>query len=295
VSDAALKFTLHHGPLGFSARSQGEGPLVLCLHGFPDNASSYRHQLPVLAQAGYRAVSVTLRGYEPSSQPADDDYSLASIAGDVVAFIDELGAERAHLVGHDWGAAIAYTAGAASPERFVTLTTMAVPHAGRFLNEVVRYPKQLRLSWYMGFFQLRGFADRTVEREDFAFIRRLWRDWSPGWEAPPAVLEDVIETLGQPGVRRAALEYYRTALTPRVLLPSVRAANRYKVPVPVLAITGADDGCIDTRVFERLMYEEDFPEGVRVERIPNAGHFPHQEQPEAVNRLLLDWLGAHAR
>jgi len=179
VSDAALKFTLHHGPLGFSARSQGEGPLVLCLHGFPDNASSYRHQLPVLAQAGYRAVSVTLRGYEPSSQPADDDYSLASIAGDVVAFIDELGAERAHLVGHDWGAAIAYTAGAASPERFMTLTTMAVPHAGRFLNEVVRYPKQLRLSWYMGFFQLRGFADRTVEREDFAFIRRLWRDWSP--------------------------------------------------------------------------------------------------------------------
>jgi len=265
------------------------------LHGFPDNASSYRHQLPGLAQAGYRAVSVTLRGYEPSSQPADDDYSLASIAGDVIAFIDELGADRAHLIGHDWGAAIAYTAGAASPDRFMTLTTLAVPHSGRFLNEAVRYPKQLRLSWYMGFFQLRGIADRALERDDFAFVRRLWRDWSPGWEAPAEVLDEVIRTFRQDGVTQAALAYYRQALTPRVLLPSVRSANLFKVPVPVMAITGEDDGCIDTVVFERLMYERDFPAGLRIERVSHAGHFPHQEQPEIVNGLLLDWLGRHER
>ncbi|MGD8831659.1 MAG: alpha/beta fold hydrolase, partial [Pseudomonadales bacterium] len=91
---------LTHGDLSFTALSVGAGPLVLCLHGFPDNARSFRHQLPKLAEAGYHAVSVMLRGYEPSSQPRDRDYTLETIAGDVLAFIDQLGAGRAHLIGH---------------------------------------------------------------------------------------------------------------------------------------------------------------------------------------------------
>jgi len=282
--------TLNRGPLTFSALAMGSGPLVLCLHGFPDNARSFRHQLPVLADAGYRAVSVTLRGYEPTSQPADRDYSLATIAGDIVAFLDELSAGTAHLIGHDWGAAIAYTAGAAAPDRFESLTTIAVPHAGRFVNEAVRFPRQLAMSWYMGFFQLRGLAERVVERSDFRFIRSLWRHWSPGWAVPDGVLESVIETFRQPGVTTAALSYYRAALAPRAFTPAARAAARFPVPVRTLAITGDRDGCIDTHVFERLMYAQDFPNGMHLERIPAAGHFVHQERPEAVNPLILDWL-----
>ncbi|MDH4042227.1 MAG: alpha/beta hydrolase, partial [Gammaproteobacteria bacterium] len=118
---------LHHGPLRFTALAQGKGPLVLCLHGFPDNARSYRFQLPALAAAGFRCVSLSLRGYEPGSIPADGSYTLEAIAGDVLAVADQLDAGPVHLVGHDWGAAVGYTAAALAPDRFSSLTAMAVP------------------------------------------------------------------------------------------------------------------------------------------------------------------------
>ncbi|REJ72480.1 MAG: alpha/beta hydrolase [Proteobacteria bacterium] len=288
-------FTLKSGDLKFTAVEQGEGPLVLCLHGFPDCYHSFRHQLPFLAEHGYRAVSVSLRGYEPSSQPSNDDYSLESIANDIIAFIDQLGAGKAHLIGHDWGAAITYTAGAAAPERFHSLTTMAVPHSGRFVNEAFFKPKQALLSWYMLFFQLRGIADHTVKRNDFAFIRWLWRVWSPSWQIEENVLSEVIDTLRQPGVQRGALAYYREALSPKQLplTPARRASNAYPVPVPTLALTGRDDGCIDCDIFQSLCREADFPSGLEVRVVEDAGHFLHQEQPHSVNELILDWLQRH--
>ena len=287
--------TLTHGDLQFTGIEQGEGPLVLCLHGFPDCYHSFRHQLPFLAEHGYRAVSVSLRGYEPSSQPSDGDYSLESIAGDVIAFIDQLGEEKGHLIGHDWGAAITYTAGASAPERFHSLTTMAVPHSGRFVNEAFFKPKQALLSWYMLFFQLRGIADYAVKRDDFAFIRWLWRVWSPNWQIEESVITEVIDTLRQPGVQRGALAYYREALSPKQLplTPSRRAANAYPVPVPTLALTGRDDGCIDCDIFQALCREEDFPNGLEIRVVEDAGHFLHQEQPDAVNELVLDWIQRH--
>lgn len=288
-------FTLKSGDLRFTALEQGEGPLVLCLHGFPDCYHSFRHQLPFLAKRGYRAVSVSLRGYEPSSQPLDGDYSLESIANDIIAFIDQLGEEKAHLIGHDWGAAIAYTAGGAAPERFLSLTTMAVPHSGRFVNDAFFKPKQALLSWYMLFFQLRGIADYTVRRNNFAFIRWLWRVWSPTWKTEDRAISEVIDTLKQPGVQRGALAYYREALSPKQLplTPARRAANGYPVPVPTLALTGRDDGCIDCDIFQTLCREEDFPRGLEVRVVENAGHFLHQEQPDLVNELILEWMQRH--
>lgn len=286
------RIILSHRDLKFTAIEQGEGPLVLCLHGFPDCYQSFRYQVPFLAEHGYRAVSVSLRGYEPSSQPADGDYSLESIAEDVIAFVDQLGETKAHLIGHDWGAAITYTAGAAAPECFHSLTTMAVPHSGRFVNDAFFKPKQALLSWYMVFFQLRGIADYTVRRDDFAFIRWLWRVWSPNWLPEESVISEVLDTLRRPGVQRAALAYYREALSPKQLpvTPSRRATNAYQVPVPTLALTGSDDGCIDCDIFQALCKNEDFPSGLEVHVVENAGHFLHQEQPDTVNRLLLDWL-----
>ena len=288
-------FMLKSDDLRFTAVEQGDGPLVLCLHGFPDCYQSFRHQLPFLAEHGYRAVSVSLRGYEPSSQPSDGDYSLESIASDVIAFIDQLDEEKAHLIGHDWGAAITYTAGAAAPERFHSLTTMAVPHSGRFVNEAFFKPKQALLSWYMLFFQLRGIADYTVRRNDSAFIHWLWRVWRPNWQIEESVLSEVIDTLRQPGVQRGALAYYREALSPKQLplTTARRAENAYKVPVPTLALTGRDDGCIDCDIFQSLCREADFPSGLEVRVVENAGHFLHQEQPDAVNELILDWVQRH--
>jgi len=284
------KIVLHRDSLSFTAFVAGSGPLVLCLHGFPDNARSYRHQLPCLADAGYRAVSVTLSGDEPSSQAAAANYSLNTLANDVIAFIDELGERSARLIGHVWGAAIGYTAAALAPRRFRSLTTLSLAHAGRFLNEAIRFPRQLRMSWYMFFFLLRGIAEHAVERNDFRFIRNLWHNWSPGWEFPEEALQGVIATFRLPGVTKAALSYYRTALAPRTFTPRVRAANRFQVPVPTLALIGKQDGCMDAGVFNQLMLEEDFPTGLEVRQIADAGHFPHQEQPGIVNRLLLEWL-----
>ena len=278
-----------HGALTCSAQAMGDGPIVLCLHGFPDNAGSYRHQLSALAEAGYRVISLTLRGYEPSSIPADGDYTMETISTDILAVIDNLDTGPVHLVGHDWGAAVAYVAVAAAPERFKSLTVMAVPHAGRFAREGLRIPKQLRLSWYMGFFNIPWLSDWVVQRQDYAFIRKLWRDWSPGWQPEPGVLDDVIHTLSQPGVRSAALGYYRAALSIKALLVSVAEAH-YPVPVPTLAMSGERDGCIASHVFEQLMVEQDFPKGLTFSRIAEAGHFLHQEQPGQVNRKIVDWL-----
>ena len=281
--------SFEHGALTFSAQAMGDGPVVLCLHGFPDNAGSYRHQLSALAEAGYRVISLTLRGYEPSSIPADGDYAMETISTDILAVIDNLDTGPVHLVGHDWGAAVAFVAVAAAPERFKSLTVMAVPHVGRFAREGLRIPKQLRLSWYMGFFNIPWLSDWVVQRQDYAFIRKLWRDWSPGWQPESGVLDGVIQTLSQPGVRSAALGYYRAALSIKALLVSAVDA-RYEVPVPTLALSGVRDGCIASDVFEQLMVAQDFPEGLTFSRIAEAGHFLHQEQPGQVNRKIVDWL-----
>lgn len=283
------QLSFEHEALTFSAQAMGDGPIVLCLHGFPDNAGSFRHQLPALAEAGYRAISLTLRGYEPDAIPADGDYTMETIATDILAVIESLDTGPVHLIGHDWGAAVAYVAASAAPERFKSLTVMAVPHAGRFAREGLRIPKQLRLSWYMGFFNIPWLSDWVVQRQDYAFIRKLWRDWSPGWQPEPGVLDSVIQTLSQPGVRSAALGYYRAALSIKALLVSAEEAH-YPVPVPTLALSGERDGCIASEVFEQLMVAQDFPKGLTFSRIAEAGHFLHQEQPEQVNREILDWL-----
>lgn len=132
VEQSVEQIAFEHGGLRFSALANGEGPVVLCLHGFPDDLHSFRHQLPVLANAGYRAISLALRGYEPASIPENGDYTVESLASDIVAIVDQLGSDPVHLIGHDWGAAVAYTAAAAAPERFESLITMAVPHPGAF-------------------------------------------------------------------------------------------------------------------------------------------------------------------
>lgn len=301
-----LSRTLANGEvLQFSAIAQGnpKHPIVLCLHGFPDHALSYRHQLPAFADAGYRAISLTLRGYEPSSIPktgGNENYAIIRLAEDVLDCIEQLLNEhpqqKVHLVGHDWGAVIAYVVAAMAPEKLQSMTTMAVPHLGRFSQEAFKkYPIQLRYSWYMFFFQLRGLADFVVERNNFAFIRKLWQSWCPTWQLPEQDLALVIDSLAQPGVKKAALGYYRAMfnLTSQGAKETAQQARK-KIHVPTLAITGADDGCIHTDVFQKLMKPQDFSKELKVEQVLGAGHFLHQEKPELLNILMLEWFAKHA-
>jgi pimeloyl-ACP methyl ester carboxylesterase len=144
----------------------------------------------------------------------------------------------------------------------------------------------------MSFFQLPGIAEYALERNDWALVKRLYRTWSPGLELSDEDWSELRSTFAAPGVKKAMLAYYRQNASPRVLLgwKKSEAAALTTVPVRTLAITGEDDGCIDTRLYDHVFHDEDFPDGVHVERIRDAGHFVHLERPELVNSLLLDWM-----
>jgi pimeloyl-ACP methyl ester carboxylesterase len=284
------------GTLRYPVREAGpaDGVPVVLLHGFPDCFHSFDAQLLALGEAGYRAIAPAMRGYAATNIPAEEDAFLITIAGELPALLDALAVRSAHLVGHDWGAAVGWLAVAMFPSRFLTFTSLAIPPLGGMLAAVRRYPSQARKSWYMAFFQLRGLADFALARDDFAFIERLWRDWSPGWDWPAAAMEEVKATFRQPGVPRAALDYYRR-LFDWFALPNRRARGLIARPVamPVLVLHGRTDGCMDARLAAASIRPAQFPAGVKLEVVEGAGHFLHREQPERVNTLLLDFLAGH--
>jgi pimeloyl-ACP methyl ester carboxylesterase len=286
--------TLRNGELQFSARAMGTGPLVLMLHGFPDDCHSFDAQLEAVAAAGYRVVAPMLRGYEPGSQSPRDLYHLIHLAGDVFAWMQELNAKQCHLVGHDWGALTSYVAVALQPKKFASLTTLAIPHLRRSLQGVAEVPGQLVKSSYILLMQFARIAEMIVARDDYAFVETLWKLWSPDWQYTPADLEQVKSTFRAPGVVHAATQYYRCLLQPLSL--STQQSWRLltsPIQVPTLALTGEHDGCMDTRLYDSLMREQDFGKGLRVERLPDTGHFLHRENPDAVSELILEWIRQH--
>lgn len=285
--------TLAHAGLSFSARAMGEGPVVLLLHGFPDTPATFEAQMGVLAGAGYRAVAITMRGYEPSSQPANGDYHAVRMAEDVAAFAAALSDAPVHLVGHDWGANIAYAAASLAPERFASLTTIAVPHPVRFAEAFAADPAQAARSAYILAFQTPGFEAQIIG-DDCAYLEALWRAWSPGWDIPAEPLEAMKAAFRQPGVAQAALEYYRQAFDAVSPAAQETAALFTKpITVPTLGLCGAEDQCITQQVFMSAMRESDFPGGLETLAVPGAGHFCHAEAPEPVNTALLDWFARH--
>jgi pimeloyl-ACP methyl ester carboxylesterase len=287
----AQERVLKVGDLAFTAWEMGEGPVVICLHGFPDTPATWRHLLPELAAAGYRAVAVTSRGYEPSSQPSDCDYSLAALSCDVIGWIEALDVDQAHLVGHDWGSSICHIAAARAPERVLSLTALAVPHPAGFGAVVATDFEQLERSWYVFLFQAEALSDVIVEADDFALLEHLWRRWSPGWSPDPIALEAMRRVFAKPGVRTAALGYYRGAFDaahPR----AAESARLGMTPIqaPVLGLSGQIDGCISPDVFEASMPPALFPGGRRLERWPAVGHFLHLENPGLAGERIARWL-----
>ncbi|MEM9564940.1 MAG: alpha/beta fold hydrolase [Actinomycetota bacterium] len=290
----ASALSLHTAGLRFSATRHGDpdAPVVLCLHGFPDAPSTFRHQVGPLAEAGHCVITPTLRGYEPSSQPTDGDHTLLTMASDVIGWLDHLGVERAHLIGHDWGAAIVGLAAARFPDRVETAASLAIPALPNIPTAVRKVPRQLLLSWYMTFFQLPAVPERAIRAGDWRLVRRLWRTWSPGYELSADEWDELRTQFDQPGVVTSALAYYRQNATPPILLGlrSTPATERAAVEPPMLFLYGSDDGCMDRRMFEHTIDEDDFPGGVRRVELSGAGHFLHLERPDAVKDALLDHL-----
>ena len=268
-----------------------EGPLAVCLHGFPDSAHTWRHLLPELAAAGYRAVAPWLRGYAPTAVPTDGRYQNGAVVQDTVLLHEALGGDGdAVLIGHDWGARCATGAAAIAPERWAKLVTMAVPPAGAVAEAFFSY-RQLRRSWYMFFFQ-HPLAEIAVQLEDLAFIDRLWEDWSPGYTESADDRRWVKESLRDPANLAAALGYYRATLQPELQvaeLAAEEAAIGATPPQPHLYLHGVDDGCMGVEVAEKAGAYLNGP-GSRAELVPATGHFLHLEAPDVVNRLVLDFL-----
>lgn len=277
--------TVDAGAVQLACLQCGSGPLVLCLHGFPDTAWSMTGPMQRLADAGFHAVAPFMRGYAPSSLAADDDYSIAALARDVAALADRYGKGKAWVVGHDWGAAAAYGAAAMFPERIEGIVTAAVPPLRRFLFKPT--PGQLRASHYMFKFQLPGWAERRIPANDYDWLVRLAQSWSPEWAMPDAYVGQVKRALGTPANLRAALRYYRAI--PRLLLDGgARRAVLQPTPVPGRVISGSEDHCILPEMFDELdpyfAAEHDSVE------IAGAGHFMPLEAPQAFADAVLGFI-----
>ena len=275
-----------------------DGPMALCLHGFPDTAYGWRKVAPVLAGAGWKVVAPFLRGYVPSSLPADGSYHVGALMDDALRLLQSVGPTGEDIViGHDWGA-IAVSGLAAMPDGpFTKAVIMSVPPAASFrpLGRVpdagkllARLPRQMLRSWYMMYFQLPWLPERSASR----VVPRLWRYWSPGYDAAED-LRHVDAAIGAPDRWRAALGYYRAVLRGTTPPAQYAELNRYWLEPPVLPslyLHGADDGCA-TADYARWVREV-LPSGSAVNIVDHAGHFLQLEQPDVVARHIVDFVGS---
>ena len=266
-----------------------DGPLALCLHGFPDTAHTWRHLLPRLGEAGFHAVAPWLRGYAPTAVPADGAYETGALAADACALHEVLGGdERAVLVGHDWGAAASYAAAAYQPERWRALVTMALPPLAALSEGFLSYD-QLKRSFYIFFFQM-PLAEAAVPLDDFAFVDRLWADWSPGYDGSWDAAQ-VKAALAAPESLAAAIGYYRSMFDPGRHHPAyaaAQAAASTTPPQPALYLHGQRDGCLALDIVGDVAAH--LGPGSQFATVPEAGHFLQVERPDEVNRLVLDFL-----
>jgi pimeloyl-ACP methyl ester carboxylesterase len=267
-----------------------DGPLALCLHGFPDTPHTWRHLLPRLADAGYHAVAPFMRGYAPTEVPPDGRYDTGTLALDACALHETLGGSGdAVIIGHDWGAFATYGAAAYQPERWRRVVGAGVAPQASMAEGFLTYD-QLRRSWYIFFFQT-AFADLVVPMNDFSFIDRLWADWSPGYDASsdtPAVKEALRSTENL----AAAIGYYRAMISggppddPESA--AAQAAGGGIVPQPTLYLHGGSDGCIGVETIGQVA---DFlGPGSEVVVIEGASHFLHLQQPDEVNDRIIRFV-----
>jgi pimeloyl-ACP methyl ester carboxylesterase len=263
-----------------------QGPLVLCLHGFPDTAWSLAPLLRRLSAAGFCAVAPFLRGYPPSALPDDRDYSGLALGRDVIALVEHFGAQDAMVVGHDWGALAAYSAAALRPDRIRRIVAAGLPHPRRFLLRPSR--PQLRASHYMFKFQLPGWPERRIRENDFAWLRDLARSWSPGWEPTEAYFGPVKAAFSDPARLKAALGYYR-ALPLSLFQREAWQFLLKPIHVPARVVYGENDACILPQSF--LDQEHLFGDRYELVGIPKAGHFMHIEAADVFADRVIEFLG----
>lgn len=274
-----LEFKLPEVDLVALAWGDPTGKLALALHGFPDTAHTWRHLGPELADAGYFLVAPFTRGYAPSGVASDGTYDIAALARDAVSLRNRIApGEPAVLIGHDWGG-LTGQALAADPERpFERVVSLAIPPIWAMSKQTRDHPLsqllplvgQMRRSWYIGFNQLPVLPEQLAQ----PLVRRLWKAWSPGYDATTDLTE-VMSAMPTPEHRSAVFGYYRAL---RRVSPD--AAWLQLPVVPTLYLHGANDGCFSPTLSRTAGSIE----------TAGTGHFLHLEKPEEVNSAVLDFL-----
>ena len=263
----------------------GEGPLVVLLHGFPQFWYMWRFQIRALAEAGFRVVAPDMRGYNLSEKPREvRSYRVELLTRDVERLIRACGEESATVVGHDWGAMVAWMAAMMYPERIEKLGILNVPHPERFVRGLLR-PSQLLRSSYMFFFQVPRLPEKVLAARNFASLRYTLRNEPicPGAFTDEDI-ERYVEALARPGALTATLNYYR-ALFRRSPLKA-RALLR-RIEAPVIVMWGERDRYLRAELAEP---DRSWVPNLRVERLSDASHFVAEDRPGEVNALLLEFL-----
>lgn len=269
--------TVEANGLRFHLVDEGDGPPVVLLHGFPDTSAVWRHQLPMLTAAGFRVIAPDMRGRGQSDRPTDvDSYGLTNIVADVTGILDALGLERAHVVGHDWGAAAAWLVASLAPQRVDRLVAISVGFPGAKRPD----RRMLEQAWYRLLF-LFPEAEELLRRDDWYLLRELFGD------APDAAR--YLVDLSEPEALTAGLNWYRANLPVSRL-----AASSPQLPVvaaPTLGIFGETDPYLSEGAM-RASGTHVTPGRWRYEQLANTGHWPQLEQTHALNELLLEFLTA---
>jgi pimeloyl-ACP methyl ester carboxylesterase len=265
------------GDLTLAVQDEGDGPAVVLLHGFPDSHALWRNQVPALLEAGYRVIAPDLRGFGESSKPAEvDRYGVLDLVGDVLGILDSAGVQRAHVVGHDWGAALAWAMAAFVPDRVDHLVALSVGHPSAFRD--VGF-EQRQKSWYMLLFQFEGISEQWLSADDWANMR--------AWSGHPDI-DQITKDLARPGALTAALNWYRANLHPRtwieppLVFPQVQAST--------MGVWSSGDFALDEK---GMTGSQRYVDGSwRYERVDGAGHWMQLEAPDEISGLLIDFLPA---
>jgi pimeloyl-ACP methyl ester carboxylesterase len=287
--------TVQANGLKFHYLAAGAGPLALCLHGFPDSPWTYRHLLPELARAGYRAVAPFNRGFAPTELPADRHHvHTSTMVADALALNAALGGgSDSVLIAHDWGAVAAWGAAGRAPERWGRCVILNIPPFEIFGENIVTYD-QIKRSFYFWYFQLQHVIEPSISANDFEFIDRIWGDWSPGYDARED-LPLVKECIRNPAHLQAALGYYWGQFDPtRFGSPSwveeQTAAWGYSLEQPTLYLHGTNDGCHGMSAEQVARVPGYCGPGSESELIEGVGHFMLVERPAEINERITGFL-----
>lgn len=263
-----------------------DGEPVMLLHGFPEFWYGWRHQIDALVEQGYRVIAPDQRGYNLSDKPDDiKHYRLNLLAADVAELASTLGYESFYLVGHDWGAAVAWTTAIIYPQMLRKLVIMNVPHPAVMRQKLtLNNPMQLLRSWYIGFFQVPLLPETVVSFDNYnAFAHFLTRTSNPG-SFTPEDLEAYKQAWRQPGAFKAMLNWYRAL----VQHPGLDGKYDMRIKVPTLMLWGENDVALGSDMAQPSI---EMCEQGRLVFFPNATHWVQHDEPAAVNRMMLEFLG----